>query len=180
MNTQFPKRKPNRWSQIDYSTAGAYFLTICAQNRRNIFSLIVGEGSPLPQLTQKGLIVEHFIKTINQKYPHMHPDSYVIMPNHIHLILIVDERNGRGNPSPTVSDAVGWLKYFATKEINALSRTPGKIIFQRSFFDHAIRNGREYEEITAYIAKNPQTWKDDCLWSENGDLAYPSRDGLIF
>ena len=204
--SELPQRKPTRWSEIDYSTKGIYFITICTQDRKQILSRIeeipldgaplvdvegvvlgisenvgtppcggrgaldgaplvdVGEGFPLPHLTTQGKITQKYIEALNKKYPHITVDTYVIMPNHIHLILIVGEHNGRGNPSPTISSAVGWMKYHITKEINTTMKTHGQKIFQRSFYDHVIRNGREYEEIVQYIAQNPQNWQTDSLY----------------
>ena len=163
MRDPLPKRKPTRWSEIDYSTEGLYFITICTHQRKQTLATIVGEGSPLPRLTLQGHITQKYINKINEKYPHITVDSYVIMPNHIHLILIVGKHDGRENPSPTVSSVIAWLKYQITKEINTGKQTVQKI-FQRSFHDRVIRNMREYEEIAQYIAKNPQMWCEDCFY----------------
>ena len=124
----------------------------------------VGEGFPLPHLTAQGKITQKYIEAINKKYSHISVDTYVILPNHIHLILVVAEHDGRGNPSPTISSAVGWLKYHVTKEINTMMKTTGQKIFQRSFYDHVIRNGREYNEILQYVMQNPQNWQTDSLY----------------
>ena len=94
-----PKRKDPRLRGFDYSKTGAYFLTICTQNRKNILSTIVGEGSPLPQLTPYGEIADGLIQKIPEKYPESSVDCYVIMPNHIHILLSIVKDDGRGNPS---------------------------------------------------------------------------------
>ena len=88
------------------------------------------------------------------------------MPNHIHLLLSVMKDDGRGNPSPTVDTAMGWLKYQITKEINKLRGTPGEKLLQRSFFDHIIRNQDDYYEIYKYIYENPMRWKLDRFYTE--------------
>ncbi len=97
------------------------------------------------------------------------------MPNHIHILLSIIKDNGRGNPSPTdgMGDAtpsadtvIGWLKYQTTKEINKLRGSVGNKIFQRSFFDHIIRNRDDYREIRKYIYENPVRWYYDKLYSE--------------
>ena len=160
-----PKRKPTRLKEFDYSSEGAYFITICTHNRKKILSDIVGEGSPLPQLTPSGQIVENLILKINQKYPCVKPDKYVIMPNHIHIILQI-ENGGRGNPSPTISNIIGWLKYSATKQINQMQKSPETNIFQRSFHDHIIRNENDYLKIWNYIDSNPAKWESDCFFVE--------------
>ena len=165
MPENLPIRKPTRLKNYDYSSAGAYFITICTHNRKNILSKIVGEGSPLPQLTTNGKLAEEYVLKINEKYPCVKIDKYVIMPNHMHLILRIDN-DGRGNPSPTVSNVVGWLKYSITKQINRNHDTAGNIIFQRSFHDHVIRDYDDYLKIWEYISTNPAKWQDDCFYTE--------------
>ena len=162
----FPKRKDPRLAGFDYSKAGAYFLTICTQNRKNVLGAIVGEGSPLPRLSLYGTIVDRWIQKIPEKYPVVSVDRYVIMPNHIHILLSITNDDGRGNPSPTIDTVIGWLKYQATKEINILRGSTDDKIFQRSFFDHIIRNREDYYEICKYIYENPARWYYDKLYSE--------------
>ena len=161
-----PKRKPTRLKNFDYSATGAYFITICTQNRKNILSTIVGEGSPLPRLSPCGEIVDRWIQKIPEKYPEASADYYVIMPNHIHILLSIIKDDGRGNPSPTADTIVGWLKFQATKEINVLQGSTNNKIFQRSFFDHIVRNRDDYNEICKYIYENPMRWYYDKLYAE--------------
>lgn len=165
MNNELPKRKALRLMSYDYGNAGAYFITICVQQRKNILSSIVGEGSPLPKLSCYGEIVDLLIKTIPEKYEEITVDCYVIMPNHIHLLLSVKNDDGRRNASPTVSAALGWLKYQATKEINKARGKEGERVFQRSFYDHVIRNSEDYYEACKYISENPLRWQHDKLYS---------------
>lgn len=160
----FPERKPTRLRGYDYSNYGGYFITICAQGRKQRFSR-VGEGLPLPQLTTEGKIVEKWICDIHVTYPNVFVDQYVIMPNHIHLLLTIRDLGGRGDPSPTIGAIIGRLKYFATVEINAHNKADGQKIFQRSYHDHIIRNGKDYEKIFDYIQNNPARWEDDCFYA---------------
>ncbi len=163
---ELPQRKPTRLKNFDYSTSGTYFITICTQNRKNLLSTIsaVGEGSPLPQLSHYGKIVDEWIRKLPDQYREISVDHYVIMPNHIHLLLTVTKDDGRGDPSPTVDAAVGWLKYHATIEINKARRTSGEKIFQRSFYDHIVRDYNDYCEIHNYIHENPIRWQHDKLY----------------
>ena len=164
---ELKKRKPTRLKYFDYRTNAAYFVTICTQNRKSILSAIpVGEGSPLPQLTCYGEIVDKWVKELSNEYPEVSVDRYVIMPNHIHLLLSLIKDNGRGDPSPTMFGVVGWLKYRATKDINKINNTQGEKVFQRSFYDHVIRNRDDYEAIVKYIHENPECWYYDELYSE--------------
>lgn len=155
---ELPNRKKNRLDGFDYSNGGCYFITICVKGRKHILSkIIVGEGSPLPRLTLHGEIVKKYISSIPQKYPNVISDKYVIMPDHIHLILGI-KNDGRDDPSPTVSNVVGWLKYNITKEINVICGENGTSIFQRSYYDHIIRNQLDYDETWYYIDNNPINW----------------------
>lgn len=161
-----PKRKPNRLSGYDYSQNGGYFITVCIHSRKKILSKInVGDGFPVPHLTVYGKIVERYIMQISEKFPEIKAEKYVVMPNHIHILLeINNEPFGTGNPSPTVGKAIGWLKYQTTKQINLMKNTQGERVWQRSYYDHIIRNVQDYEEIWQYIDENPLKWKLDCFY----------------
>ena len=73
----------------------------------------------------------------------------------IHILLRID---GTGNPSPTMGNVVGWYKYQVTKQVNLLRNMPGEKLFQRSYYDHVIRNQQDYDEIWQYIENNPRKW----------------------
>lgn len=165
---KYPRRKNNRLIGYDYSSPGAYFITICVNTRECILSQIinVGDGFPVPQLTAAGLIADRYIKAIHNKYPTVFVDNYVIMPNHIHILLILGE-NGTGNPSPTTGNVAGWLKYMITKQINLDNDMPRHKIFQRSYHDHIIRGKKAYKYIYDYITNNSINWKDDCFYESN-------------
>ncbi len=158
MEQTLPTRKPIRLKRYDYGQNGAYFITICTQNKSKILCDIVGEGFPLPKRT--GLIAENVLMQIPTKYPCVSVDKYVIMPNHIHILLSI-QNDGRGNPSPTIETIMGWYKYTVTKQVNAENGTVGTKIFQRSFHDHIIRGEQDYLEIWQYIENNPLKWTLD-------------------
>ena len=192
---ELPIRKPNRLWEYDYSTNGAYFVTICTQDRLKILSSIVGDGSPVPK--PYGMIAEKLIAQIPEKYPTVSVDNFVIMPDHIHMMLrfdcysgtgapspTVDCRSGTGNPSPTVDcrsgtgdpsptvgcrsgtgdpsptlgNVMGWYKYQVTKQINQQLNSESGRVFQRSYYDHVIRNQLDYDEMWQYIENNPRKW----------------------
>ena len=150
---QKQSRKHNRLENYDYSQNGAYFVTICTQDRKPVLSTIVGDGFPVPKPI--GKISEEYIRWIAEKYPNVTVDRYVIMPDHIHILLRID---GTGNPSPTIGNVVGWYKYQVTKQANLLLNKPGEKLFQRSYYDHVIRNQQDYDEIWQYIENNPRKW----------------------
>ena len=146
-------RKLNRLEYYDYSQNGAYFVTICTQDRKPVLGTIVGDGFPVPN--QIGEIAEEYIRRISEKYSEVTVDRYVIMPDHIHILLRID---GTGNPSPTMGNVVGWYKYQVTKQVNLLRNMPGEKLFQRSYYDHVFRNQQDYDEIWQYIENNPRKW----------------------
>ncbi len=150
-----PARKINRLAAYDYSQGGVYFVTICTQDRHQILSDIVGDGVPVPKPV--GEIAEEYLHKIPEKYPSVSIDQYVIMPDHIHILLDICS-GGTGNPSPTIGKVIGWYKYHVTKCANLIFDCAGKRIFQRSYYDHVVRNQADYDETWQYIENNPRQW----------------------
>lgn len=160
---EFPKRKPNRLKFYDYSSPGAYFITICTNDRKNYFWDIVGATIGRPSeipLTKVGKIAEKAINNISVIYDNVTVDYYVIMPNHIHLLLQIHaDENGRPMVAPTVDRVVKQLKGYITKR-------NGKSVWQKLYHDHVVRNRKDYERIAKYICENPMRWKEDCFYIE--------------
>jgi len=172
-------RKSSRLKNYDYSKTGAYFITICTKNRAPILSTIVGAGSARPDdesiyphivLTPLGEIVEKYIIDIHEYYPHIVIDQYVIMPDHVHLLLTIlsasvsDGResafvtDGRANPAPTVGNVIGRFKFLTTKEMANYLNISDNHIWQRSYHDHIIRDKQDYLNTWNYINENPLRW----------------------
>lgn len=159
-------RKATRLPDFDYGTPGAYFITICTLDRKCILSKIsVGEGLDPPKnvLTVCGKAVDLQIKAITQRYPNLSVDKYVIMPNHVHLLLSLHPAAGGASPSPTIIDVIRVIKSLSAKECKKQG-TDG--LWQRSFYDHVIRNEKDYLEIWNYIDTNPIKWQRDRLYRE--------------
>ena len=158
------KRKNISLKEYDYSQNGGYFVTVCTQKRRNILSRInVGEGfHPLPviELSEIGKEIENTINFINENYNNVFIDKYVIMPNHIHLIIFLGYENTGGHGNPPLQNVVGQLKSFTTKKY-------GKVFWQRSFYEHIVRNENEYKNIWEYIDTNPYKWSDDEYYTKD-------------
>ena len=164
----FPKRKLPRLPGYDYSTPGAYFVTICTHNKQKILSRIVGaiHESPTVQLTANGQIIDYYINNLESRFGIV-VDNYVIMPNHIHLILSLDDRAIRESPlrkRSMISNAIGYLKMNASRDMHKNGYT--EKIWQRSFYDHIIRNDEDYKNIWQYIYGNPSKWLEDCFYCE--------------
>ena len=165
MNIPYPQRKPNRLPEFDYSSNRAYFVTICTQGRKNTLCSIVGDGSPVPK--PYGSIAASYIAAIPGKFPQVHVDHFVVMPNHIHLLLFIDHSVTPHLPCPTLGNVVGWYKYQVTRQINQQYNIPGTKVFQRSYHDHVIRGDKDYLKIWEYIDTNPLRWTKDCFYSED-------------
>ncbi len=166
---ELPKRKHPRLDNYDYSSAGAYFVTICTQNRRCVLSRIVGRGlAPAEpngiEYTPLGTIAETQLLLLEKRYPCLTVDRYVIMPNHIHVILMLDTETGGASPRPTIMDAVCAYKSLTTRECKK-NGFNGKL-FQTSFYEHILRGREDYEEIAKYIYENPMRWYYDELYAE--------------
>lgn len=168
-----PKRKPNRLKDYDYSHEGAYFITICTKDKKEILSRIktnpVGANSVRPnevRLTVIGEITEKGIIGIDEHYKNVFVDNYVIMPNHIHLIIRIDNSecdiDGRTVFAPTISRTIKQFKAYITKQT-------GNNIWQKSFYDHVIRDENDYKTKWEYIENNPNRWQEDELY--NGSLS---------
>ena len=144
-----PKRKPTRLKNYDYSSDGAYFITICTHKKQKILSNIVGaiHESPEIKLSLNGEIVEKYIKQLEARF-YLKVDKYVIMPNHIHLLIVIETRAIRESPlqkRSTISNAIGYLKMNVSRDVHKIGYT--EKIWQRSFHDHIIRNEGDYLKI---------------------------------
>ena len=172
-------RKQNRLKNYNYSLEGYYFVTICSFNRQNIFGEI---GKNQLILNEYGNLVKIYIQEIPIKYTNIQFDQYIIMPNHVHLIINIvgtihesSETNDSNNNieltraihelplrrNMFLSKMVGYIKMRSAKHINLLRNTPKKPVWQRSFHDHIIRNERSLIAIRKYIETNPENWEND-------------------
>ena len=158
-------RKPTRLKEYNYSSDGTYFITICSKDRKPIFSRVVGDGVldiPKIILSEYGAVIDSQINLIDNHYEYLNIDNYVVMPNHIHILISVYNNGMSRTLSPTndiIPTYVSTLKRFVNKEV-------GENIFQRSYNDHIIRNERDYLEHYTYIENNPIKWEYDELYCD--------------
>ena len=163
MNVEFPKRKPTRLKNYDYSGDGAYFITICTHNRKKLFSNIVGQGlAPAEiQLSKFGEIANTEILALENRYNNIKIDKYVIMPNHIHLIVSIFEKNGT-NKTPLLGTVIAGFK----RSVTLFAKSRGiDFMWQRSYYDHIIRNYKDGNNISEYIQTNVMRWEQDRFYS---------------
>ena len=158
---ELPKRKQNRLTEYDYSQPGAYFITICTHNKQMLFWENVGASiarQEKPQLSFYGNVVQEAILNIPKIYPTISVDNYVVMPNHIHLLLqIHTDDSGRAMLAPTIAKVVQQMKGYVTKQL-------GVSVWQKLFHDHVVRGEKDYLEIWNYIEGNPSKWEEDCFY----------------
>ena len=148
---RFPSSKHPRLKEYDYTTPNFYFVTICTWSKLCLF------GTP-GNLNFRGKIAQQGLLEIEKHFPNARVDKYVVMPNHIHLILDLHTKG------TSLVDIIGQYKAFVTKEIRR--EEPGRKIWQTSFHDHIIRSQTAYETIWLYIDSNPQNWEKDCFFKE--------------
>lgn len=154
-----PKRKQLRLIEYDYSQNGAYFVTVSTKNRQYYFGEVTvgcdAHIAPYVHLSPYGEIVKKYIENINRCYQNISLDNYVIMPNHIHLLLIIDGGPMKASaPTESIINVIRSLKILATK-------TCGITLWQRSYHEHVIRNEQDYQQIWKYINENPLKWELD-------------------
>jgi len=170
-------RRSIRLKGYDYSRAGAYFVTVVAHRRECLFGEVVGGDVAL---NEYGRVVEKWWHQIPVHFPNVDTLTFVVMPNHIHGIIVINDR-GRGAVSapdnneiehsgemtsplrrPTLGKIVAYFKYQSTKEMNAMDGI-GTItkFWQRNYYEHIIRNDDDLNRIHRYIESNPSMWVDN-------------------
>ena len=169
MDGNNPKRKKNRLEGFNYAENRIYFITVCTSPRRNLFwtqSAMEDVFCWLPEnvgadiirppavdpLTKAGKTVKTSILSIPEHYRQIEVKHFCIMPDHVHLLLYFwSDSNGQNSNTPTLSTVVGSMKRWVSKQL-------GYSPWQKSFYDHIIRNQKEDEAAYAYIENNPVQW----------------------
>ena len=158
MKKKIIQRKNLKLLEYNYSNIGCYFITICVQNRKNILSKIVKTNNDVKLILFKyGKIVKKYLEEINEFYKDINIINYVIMPNHIHFICEIINNNN-SNTNEIIPFIVSTLKRFTNKACK-------EKIWQRNYYDHIIRNEKEYLKVLEYIENNPYKWHDDIYYN---------------
>ena len=171
MKTEHKDRRSTRLPYYDYTTPGAYFFTICTLNHECLFGQTMND---IVKLNSIGRIVsEEWVKTANLR-PYVEIDSYIVMPNHLHGIIILRENHRRDTArrvptteqfsKPIAGSLPTVLRSFksaVTKRVNILQGTPGKRLWQGRYYEHVIRNSEDLNRLREYIITNPFRWSFD-------------------
>ena len=158
------RRRSIRLPAYDYAQAGAYFVTIVCKDR----ALLLEE----PRFRAVADETWHWLA---DRYDFVQLDEYVIMPNHLHgIVIIADPRRGGSRAAPTdvrnrkpLGQLVGAFKTVSTKRINGIRATPGLSVWQRNYYEHVIRSEEELDAIRQYVADNAARWEEDRENREN-------------
>ena len=157
----FPVRKYLRLRGYDYSSNGAYFITFCVRDRHEMLGRIVGRdalGAPSVELSDYGNIVNNEIKETPAYYEDVFVDKYVVMPNHVHIIICVDRIDGAPRASRHTAALIPSVISMIKKKTN---KKFGFDMWQTSYHDHIIRDEAEHQRICQYIDENPARWAED-------------------
>jgi REP element-mobilizing transposase RayT len=163
------KRKLNRLKDYDYSQSGYYFVTICTRGRKEFFGS-VREGRM--KLNKYGEIINKCWDELPKHYLNCLLDSFVIMPNHVHGIIVIDNENIVGNglkPFPThgLSEIIRGFKTFSSRKINEEIKNGNKFQWQKSFYDNIIREEKSLHNLRQYVMYNHLKWEFDIENKEN-------------
>ena len=148
--------------RYDYSQNGYYFLTICTAKHIDWLGKIENR---IMVLNEYGNIVSGSWNDLPHHYSNIKPDEFVVMPNHVHGIIVIDNKVGNGfKPFPTqhgLSEIIRGFKTFSSRKINETICSKAKFHWQKSFYDHVIRNEASLDRVREYITINPARWDAD-------------------
>lgn len=170
------ERKPLRLSGCDYAENGIYFITICTHHMQHTLCTIQCRGGPcgLPRtvLSPLGKLAEEAIGYIDSK-ENVTVDHYVIMPNHIHLLIRL-HTPFEVPPTEDICRIIGGYKSKVATDWFKACKESGRVagsVWQRSFMDHIIRNKADYLQHWQYIENNPLKWENDKYFTKN-DISF--------
>ncbi len=158
-DTNQPARRSIRLRGFDYAQQGAYFVTICTHQRACLFGEIADDEM---RFNTTGSVAHGVWMGLPTHYPHVELDAFVVMPNHVHGIVVL----GSGiQPTPvkleSLSEIIRGFKTFSARQINRSRSRPGNRVWQRNYYDHVIRDEVGLDRIRQYIVDNPARWAED-------------------
>jgi len=179
MNHETRQRKAIRLKGFDYSKPGAYFVTICSSEKKVEFGQTV-EGKM--RLNEIGEIVQECWRNIPKHFPSVLVDEFVVMPNHLHGVLFIEDDSGTACRAPTAESfacpthlslptIIRSFKSAVTRAINLRRKTRGRKMWQRGYYERVVRDEKELSKAREYIVNNPLKWELD---KENPDRSQPN------
>jgi len=156
-----PRRRSLRLRTYDYASPGAYFITVCTHRSACLFGRI---SDGVVRLNALGTLVETCWQALPMHYLHAELDAFVVMPNHIHGILVLVDESSKRHGLPEIVRA---FKTFSSRRVNETRNSGGTQVWQRGYYEHVIRNERSLGRIQSYIETNPLRWELDKENSKN-------------
>ena len=166
-NPDLHQRRSIRLRGYDYTQDAAYYVTIVTHGRRTLFGDIV-DGEM--RLNDTGQLTVDAWEWLATQHPYVELDSYIVMPNHLHGIVVITDQakdgsqTGPTTPRKPLGRLIGAFKTVSTKQVNLAQGTPAQLLWQRSYYEHILRNDQSMERTRQYILDNPLQWAFD---SEN-------------
>lgn len=167
--SELPKRKTVRLKHYDYSSIGYYFVTICCFNRQPLFGYIENGEMHLNEFGK--IAYQEWLNTF-EKRRNLELDAFVIMPNHVHLIVnikekMTDNENVKRSFTNTHNDLGAIVRGYKGAVSSKLKNYIPHPIWQRNYHEHIIKNAKAYEQIWDYVTHNPLLWDKDCFISRD-------------
>jgi putative transposase len=161
-NGRPPRRQHLRLPGYDYAQPGSYYVTIVAQDRELLFGE-VADGEV--HLGGAGDVVDRYWRELPNKFSNVHLDAHVVMPNHLHGIVLINESTG-GHAGPPLPRIVAWFKTMTTNACIKLVKAGAMASFdrrlwQRGYYEHIVRNEDDLSRIRHYIETNAALWAED-------------------
>jgi REP element-mobilizing transposase RayT len=178
-NVIYPQRKRLRLQGFDYRTPGAYFITLCTEHRAHLFGTVeAGQMRP----NAAGEMVLSIWSSIPEKFVDVQLDEFVVMPNHIHFLIWMawTLTTPPSPPEHSLIEVMRWFKSLSTAKYRqgvadaGWPAFPGKL-WQRSYYDHIVRDQAALDAIRRYIAANPARWTMDLYNAERRAVDPMSR-----
>lgn len=147
-----PQRKTVRLPQNRYGAGAYYFITVCTKNRARSLGTVTGEAAQAHTvLSSLGRTAEQNLLAVGEHYPGVTVETYVIMPDHVHMVLVIGCDGPGAQSAATVPRVMNAWKA-------SVSRAAGRPVWQRSYYEHVIRGQQDHDEIARYIENNPRQW----------------------
>ena len=170
------ERKKIRLPEYDYGQNGCYFVTVCTQDKAWYFGRPNDVGAaPCGRPDPAAELAERWLLKIEDKYPGVKIDKYVVMPNHIHAMIRIGNSEAGGHAGPPLPQIMDWYKTMTTNQYMRLVRRGQlppfrKKLWQRSYHDHIIRDENDFLLHWNYIESNPARWAEDQYYCGNSSM----------
>ncbi len=151
-NPEIHHRRSIRLQGYDYTNAGVYFVTICCNQRQHLFGNIDNGEMKINAI---GQIVSNLWQKIPQHFPNAELDRFVLMPNHLHGIIVISESAEKSS----LANIVQNFKSISSRKINRISKNYGVSIWQRNYYERIVRSEQELKNLREYIENNPANWE---------------------